>query len=81
MDKILGVRLKNARNRRLKNQEDMAKLLGISKSTYSRKENNLIPFTQDELRKMKAYLELSNDEFMTIFFNQVVALKATMQDY
>ena len=61
--------LQEARRRKLKTQQDLAYLLGISKSTYSRKENKHIPFTQDELNSIKVYLGLTDKEFMEIFFN------------
>ena len=69
--------LQEARKRKLKTQQDLADLLEISKSTYSRKENRHIPFTQEELNSIKGYLELTDKEFIEIFFNLDVALKTT----
>lgn len=69
--------LQQARKCKLKTQQDLADLLGISKSTYSRKENNHIPFMQEELNKIKGFLELTDKEFIEIFFNLEVALKTT----
>lgn len=65
---IFTSKLKNARKSKGYIQEDIAELLGISKTTYSRKENNLIPFTHEELSSIKEFLKLTDKEFVNIFF-------------
>ena len=56
-------------------QSDMAKKLGISKQSYYRKENRLVPFTDREKLLIKRMLiplfpNITIDE---IFFNQKVS--------
>lgn len=49
------------------NQTDMAKILGITQNSYSRKELGLSPFTLDEIRKI---LKLFKCKFEDIFFTE-----------
>lgn len=49
-------------------QEDLAKMLGISKSTYCRKENGAIKFLPSEIKFLKKFYNLSSDQVYNIFF-------------
>lgn len=49
-------------------QEKLADTLGIARATFNNKLNGKTYFTEDELTKMKAALQLSNDRFLHIFF-------------
>ncbi|MGL5068431.1 MAG: helix-turn-helix transcriptional regulator [Sarcina sp.] len=60
-------KLKNIRDIKHVNQEEIAVLLGISKSTYSRKENGKIVFKLEEVKLLKEYLKLSEKEIFEIF--------------
>ena len=60
-------KLKNIRDIKHVNQEAIAELLGISKSTYSRKENGKIVFKLEEVKLLKEYLNLSEKEIFEIF--------------
>lgn len=50
-------------------KEEMAKALGINIATLYRKINGETDFTLSELKKLKAVLELSNDDVDRIFFS------------
>lgn len=59
---------------------DIAKILGIATNTVSDKINEKIrisgnksEFTQAEMFKLKNHWNLSNDEFMQIFFTEIVS--------
>lgn len=56
-------------------QSDMAKALGISKQSYYRKENQLVPFTDQEKILIKRMLIplFPNITIDDIFFNQKVS--------
>ena len=49
-------------------QEKLADALGIARATFNNKLNGKTYFTEDELMKMKSELNLSNDRFLLIFF-------------
>lgn len=49
-------------------QKQLAKSLGIDKSTLSRKVNNQASFTIEEVKKIAEILELSGPELNEIFF-------------
>ncbi len=52
-------------------QKDIAKKMGIDKSTFSRKlSNNGKGFTVEEIHKMVDIIPLSKEEAVDIFFNQ-----------
>ena len=67
MINIFTKKLKDIRKKKGYTQEDLASLLDIGIPTYSRKENNLIPFTLEELRRIKEFLKLSDQDFINIF--------------
>lgn len=50
-------------------QKDMAKLIGISVSTYNYKENGISDFTLTEIKKI---IELFNESFDNIFFDEKI---------
>ena len=54
------------------NQEKLAAALGISRQALNNKLNGKTFFTEDELMKMKCILDLDNDRFLLIFFDDNV---------
>lgn len=62
--------LKSHRVRKGLTQKDVANLLGLTASTYTKKENYQIPFSLRELKVLKMAFELDDKEFMKIFFKQ-----------
>ena len=52
-----------------KTQKDLAKALGLSKVSVSKKVNGLLRFSLPEVKKVKDYLDLTNDEVVEIFIN------------
>lgn len=68
-------KLKELRARYNLKQSDMARILGINKTSYCKRENGKIPFTDNEITKMaEMFGVLAINE---VFFNQNVALKST----
>lgn len=59
--------LRLARAKEEKTQEDMAKLLNISRGTYSKKENGLINITIDEAIAIAVELKMDFNTFNKIF--------------
>lgn len=53
-------------------QENLAKKMGLSKISLSKKLNNKIEFKQDEIKKMINLLEINENEVAIYFFNKVV---------
>ncbi len=51
-------------------QEKLADALGIARATFNNKINGKTYFTEDELMKMKSALNLSNERFLLIFFEE-----------
>lgn len=60
------VNLKKARKERGIKQEEMAKLLNISQSNYSRCEKGDINMTPENLKKISIYLDLTTDYLLGI---------------
>lgn len=69
--------LKAARVRKGLSQEKLAATLNIGKTSYSKRENGIIPFSIEEASTIATTLSLSNEEIIHIFFNKKVALKTT----
>ena len=46
------------------NQEDLARLLSITQSAYSRKENGKRRFTMDEITKLKDIFRVTCDDLL-----------------
>lgn len=54
-------------------KEDIAKHLGLNPTTIYRKFNGESDFTLSELRKLKKFLNLSNEDVDRIFFSEELA--------
>ena len=61
--------LKSKLSLKEKTQKDLAKALGLSKVSVSKKVNGLSRFSLPEVKKVKDYLDLTNDEVVEIFIN------------
>lgn len=53
-----GEQLKELREKNLKTQEDVAKILDLTPSTISRKEQGKVPITLEERRKLLDYFNV-----------------------
>ena len=53
-------------------QDMLASKIGIGRVTLSQRLNNLSEFSQDEITKMTAVLNISNQEIPVYFFTTVV---------
>lgn len=62
--------LKSKLSLKEKTQKDLAKALGLSKVSISKKVNGLLRFSLPEVKKVKDYLDLTNDEVVEIFINE-----------
>lgn len=51
-------------------QKAVAELLGITPSSYTKKENGGIPFSLKEVKLLKEIFVLETEEFMRIFFEK-----------
>lgn len=67
-------RLKAERVARNLDQEEMAKRLGMSRSSYSKRENGKIDISVDELAKIIQVLGMSKNN-LSLFFTQNVPNK------
>ena len=63
--------LKSKLSLKEKTQKDLAKALGLSKVSVSKKVNGLLRFSLPEVKKVKDYLDLTNDEVVEIFINEL----------
>ena len=79
MDEKSVLKLKALRVEYGFSQEDVAKALGITIATYSRKENKINNFTAEEVKKLLALFKDSKGEVLRIFFNSEVAEIVTKQ--
>ena len=61
--------LKSKLSLKEKTQKDLAKALGLSKVSVSKKVNGLLRFSLPEVKKVKDYLDLTNDDVVEIFIN------------
>ena len=52
-----------------KTQSEMAKILGLSLVSVSKKINGVIKFNLEEVKKIKDYLHLTDSEVVEIFFS------------
>lgn len=50
-------------------QECLAQQLGVTKASYSRKENGKIAFSLEDVKKLKKIFKLTIEEVEKIFFN------------
>jgi transcriptional regulator with XRE-family HTH domain len=62
---MLADRLKQLRNRKRKNQEDIAKILGITRQAYGHYENGNRQPDYEALKKLADYYEVSIDFLLT----------------
>lgn len=62
--------LKSKLSLKEKTQKDLAKALGLSKVSVSKKVNGVLRFSLPEVKKVKDYLDLTNDEVVEIFINE-----------
>lgn len=63
-----GLRLEYERKRRGKSKADMAKVIGKSLNSYSKKEAGTVRFSDEEKLMISADLELTSEEFDAIFY-------------
>jgi DNA-binding XRE family transcriptional regulator len=61
--------LKSVRVNQGKTQADIAKVIGRTKDTYSKKERGIICFSPDEISAIAQYLNLSINQVNEIFFD------------
>ena len=61
--------LKSIRVKKGLTQRSLAEKLKINTTTYTKKENNINPFTIDEVKQLKNILILSDEEIIGIFFD------------
>ena len=59
--------LKSKLSLRERTQRDLAKALGLSEVSTNKKVNGTIKFSLNEVKKIKEYLDLTNDEVVEIF--------------
>ncbi len=59
--------LKSKLSLRERTQRDLAKALGLSEVSTNKKVNGTIKFSLNEVKKIKEYLNLTNDEVAEIF--------------
>ena len=71
-DKMKNYQLVVARKRRGYSQGDMAKLLGIDRTTYNYKENGKSLFNIEETARVVSFLNLTFDEINEIFFDNAI---------
>ena len=53
--------------------QDFAKVIKVSEKTAYSKLNGSTPFTLNELAKIRAHYELTDERFISIFFGKSVA--------
>lgn len=63
---ILGKRLKYLRNAIKKNQEDVAKAIGVSRARYSHYENNHVEPDVELIRKLANYFSVNTDYLLGV---------------
>ena len=64
--------LEIARRRKGKTRRDMASAIGKCLNAYAKKETGKTPFSDKEKLILATELELSRDEFIAIFFDDVL---------
>jgi len=64
------IKLKQKMLEKQKSNKDLAFELGISRSAIQRKLSGEVQFSQGELKILIQILSLSDEEVMSIFFNQ-----------
>lgn len=61
------IQIKEYRTKKGLSGEVIAKLIGVNKATYSKKENEIVRFTLEEARKIADYF---NDSIESVFFKK-----------
>jgi len=59
-------RIKELRQNMKINQEDLAKLLNVQRSVVSKYENGSVPLTDETLKKLSDYFEVSTDYILCL---------------
>ena len=54
-------------------QKSLSAKLGMSESSYNKRENGILDFSVKEIKKLKIYLKLSDEDIIRIFFTDEVA--------
>lgn len=65
-------KLKTLRVKNSKTQKEIANILGVEVSTYTKKENGQIPFSIKEVSTLKEIFKLNAREVVDIFLNKNV---------
>lgn len=73
--KMKNYQLVVARKRRGYSQEDMAKLLGIDRTTYNYKENGINQFKIDEINKILLLLKVNYEDIFVPSLSQIKETK------
>ncbi len=66
MKKIMDLKAERVRNGL--SQSQLAAKLNISQFTYNRKENGIVDFSLEEVKKLKKELKLTSRQINNIFF-------------
>lgn len=64
--------LKGKRTSQGKNQQYMAKLIGVTVGAYSQRENGRVDFTPEEMTLISNDLDFTVGEFFSIFFSSAL---------
>ena len=59
--------LKSLRVLRGLTQKELADKLGMSETSYTKRENGQISFTIDEIKNLKLILQLTNEDIIRVF--------------
>lgn len=70
--------LKSARVKQSLTQQEVAKKIGISSSSYSYKESGSVSFKLNEINKLMKILNLTQQDVFEIFFTDKVELNSTL---
>ena len=75
---MLGERIRAARRRQLKTQEDLAQHLGVKRAVISKYETGAITPTLGQLRKIAEFLSVPFNELVS---DSIQTIEIPMQDY
>lgn len=68
-----NLQLKKLRLENNKTQKDIAQILNLEVSTYTKKENGQIPFSIKEVSTLREVFKLNDSEVVSIFLNKNVS--------
>lgn len=54
-------------------QKDLANMLGIGETSYTKRENGDLSFSIEEIKKLKELYKLKDEDIIRIFFTSSVA--------